>query len=112
MSDLAERRCLPCEGGVPALEPTQVEALLAELADGWAINHAGHLERTFLFADFVQALAFANRAGEVAEAEGHHPLLHITWGRCGVEIWTHAINGLTESDFVLAAKIDRLEGTK
>jgi 4a-hydroxytetrahydrobiopterin dehydratase len=82
--------------------------LLGELDAGWELNAAGHIERTYRFQDFVGAMAFANRLTEVAEREGHHPDLHISWGQCRVEIWTHKINGLTESDFYLAAKADRL----
>ena len=103
---LADQHCVPCRGGVPALEPERVEQLLGELEADWSLNERGHLERGFAFTDFVEALAFVNRVGEIAESEGHHPDLHLGWGRCRVEIWTHAINGLTESDFILAAKIE------
>lgn len=86
--------------------------LLAELGPGWALTHDGRrLERAFAFKEFMDALAFANRLGETAEKEDHHPDLHIGWGRCTVEIWTHKIDGLTESDFYLAAKADRLYGS-
>ncbi len=78
-----------------------------ELDAGWALNEAGHLLRSYEFRDFAAALAFANRVGAIAEEQGHHPDLHVGWGRCGVEIWTHKIDGLTESDFYLAAKADR-----
>lgn len=74
---------------------------------GWSLNAQGHLERLYTFKDFAQSLAFANKVGAVAEAEGHHPDLYVAWGKCKVEIWTHKINGLTESDFYLAAKADR-----
>lgn len=89
------------------MERSRAEQLLGELDDGWALNSAGHLERTFGFGNFRAALAFANRVGEIAEAEKHHPDLHVGWGRCTVEIWTHKIDGLTDSDFYLAAKADR-----
>jgi 4a-hydroxytetrahydrobiopterin dehydratase len=104
---LADKKCAPCHGGTPPLEAATARQLLAEL-DGWDIDAAGHLERTFRFKDFAGALAFANEVGKVADAEGHHPDLHVGWGRCRVEIWTHAISGLSEADFVLAAKIDRI----
>lgn len=104
---LADNACVPCRGGVPPLESGRADDLLRQLEQGWRINEAGHLERSFGFGDFAAALAFANRIGEIAEAEGHHPDLHVSWGRCGVEIWTHKIGGLTESDFYLAAKADR-----
>ena len=105
---LAEQKCIPCSGGVPPLAKDRAEALLRELDQGWRLNADGHLERAYAFGDFAQAMAFANKVAEVAEEEGHHPDLHIAWGKCRVEIWTHKISGLTESDFILAAKIDQL----
>jgi 4a-hydroxytetrahydrobiopterin dehydratase len=104
---LADQDCVPCRGGVPPVEPQRAEELLRELDEGWRLNADGHLERSFEFPDFAGAMAFANVLAEIAEAEGHHPDLHIAWGRCRVEIWTHKIDGLTESDFYLAAKTDR-----
>ena len=90
------------------MEPGKVDQLLGQLSNGWTATHGhSHLERNFTFKDFAGALAFANKIGEIAEKEAHHPDLHVRWGACGVEIWTHKINGLTESDFILAAKIDR-----
>ena len=105
--DLADQQCIPCRGGVPPLPRDRIDALLAELEPGWALTESGHLTKAFEFRDFAGAIAFANRLGEIAEREGHHPDLHVSWGRCGVEIWTHKIDGLTESDFFLAAKADR-----
>jgi 4a-hydroxytetrahydrobiopterin dehydratase len=104
---LADQQCIPCRGGVPPLARERIDALLAELGAGWALTAAGHLLRTYEFRDFAAALVFANRVGEIAEQQGHHPDLHVGWGRCGVEIWTHKIDGLTDSDFFLAAKADR-----
>jgi len=104
---LADKQCIPCRGGVPPLPLARAKELLQQLDDGWALNGAGHLLRTYSFSNFVTAMAFANRVGDVAEEQGHHPDLHIGWGHCAVEIWTHKINGLTESDFFLAAKVDR-----
>jgi 4a-hydroxytetrahydrobiopterin dehydratase len=104
---LADQQCIPCRGGVPPLPRARIDALLAELEAGWSLTPAGHLRRDYEFGDFAAAMAFANRVGDIAEAQGHHPDLHIGWGRCGVEIWTHKIDGLTESDFYLAAKADR-----
>ena len=104
---LADKQCTPCRGGVPPMEHARVQAMLAELGTGWQVNGAGHLERTYPFKNFAQALAFANKVGAVAEQEGHHPDLLVAWGKCAVEIWTHKIQGLTESDFYLAAKADR-----
>jgi 4a-hydroxytetrahydrobiopterin dehydratase len=104
---LADQQCIPCRGGVPPLPRARIDALLGELDSGWALTPMGHLLRTYEFADFAAAMAFANRVGDIAEQQQHHPDLHVAWGKCGVEIWTHKIDGLTESDFVLAAKVDR-----
>lgn len=89
------------------MEWSKVQELLYQLHAGWHVNPQGHLERAYAFPDFAQALAFANKVGAIAEEEGHHPDLHVAWGKCTVEIWTHKINGLAESDFYLAAKADR-----
>jgi 4a-hydroxytetrahydrobiopterin dehydratase len=89
------------------MEIRRAREMLAELSPGWELNGAGHLERAYRFDNFAQALEFANRVGAVAETEGHHPDLYVAWGKCTVEIWTHKIKGLTESDFYLAAKADR-----
>lgn len=105
---LADNKCVPCRGGVPPMERARAQALLAELEPGWRLNDEGHLERVFPFKDFAQSLAFANKVGAIAEQEGHHPDLYVAWGTCKVEIWTHKIKGLTESDFYLAAKADRV----
>jgi 4a-hydroxytetrahydrobiopterin dehydratase len=104
---LADQQCIPCRGGVPPLPRERSAELLAQLERGWALNEAGHLLRTYEFRDFAGAMAFANRVGDVAEQQRHHPDLHVGWGRCAVEIWTHKIDGLTDSDFYLAAKADR-----
>jgi 4a-hydroxytetrahydrobiopterin dehydratase len=104
---LADQHCIPCRGGVPPLSRDRVEALLKELDPNWTVTSTGHLLRHYEFRDFAAALEFANRIGAIAEQQGHHPDLHVGWGRCGVEIWTHKIDGLTESDFFLAAKADR-----
>jgi 4a-hydroxytetrahydrobiopterin dehydratase len=108
MGDLASKRCVPCRGGTPPLERTEQERLQRELEEGWRVVDGHHLEREVRFPDFASALAFTNEIGRIAEEEGHHPDIHLGWGRVRVRIWTHAIDGLTESDFVLAAKIDRL----
>ena len=106
--NLADNPCVPCRGGVPPMEEAKARELLARLGAGWQLTHGGtRLERGYAFKNFAQALAFANKVGEIAEKEGHHPDLHVRWGACTVEIWTHKINGLTESDFFLAAKADR-----
>lgn len=108
MSELASKSCVPCSGGVPPLKGEEIARLKAELADGWDVMDEHHLERRFTFDDFASALEFTNRAGAIAEEEGHHPEICLTWGKAVVKIWTHKIDGLTESDFILAAKFDRL----
>jgi 4a-hydroxytetrahydrobiopterin dehydratase len=105
--NLSEKTCIPCTVGAPALTPDQTGPLLAEVP-GWAVIDNHHIERDFDFPDFRTALVFVNRVGEIAEQQGHHPDLHLAWGRVKVTIWTHKIDALTESDFILAAKIDRL----
>jgi len=105
MARLAERTCVPCKGGVPPLTPEQIRPLLAQL-DGWKVVDNHHLEKRHDVADFAQALELVNRIGAIAEEQGHHPDLYLAWGRVEVKMWTHKINGLTESDFILAAKCD------
>jgi len=108
MPGLAEKTCIPCSGGVPPLNSGEAAQLRRELHSGWQVVNDHHLEREFKFKDFQEALKFTNRVGELAEAQGHHPDIYLTWGKVKVTTWTHKINGLTESDFVLAAKIDKL----
>lgn len=107
MSHLADKKCVPCKGGVPPLAGKELEVLLKEVPE-WKVIDGHHLVRAFTFPDFAQALAFVNQVGGVAEAQGHHPDIVLSWGKAVVTTWTHKINGLTESDFILAAKIDRL----
>jgi 4a-hydroxytetrahydrobiopterin dehydratase len=105
--DLTGKTCVPCRGGVPPLEGEGLERLRAQLGEGWTVVDGHHLEKTYTFKDFKSALAFVNRVGEVAEAEGHHPNISFTWGRVTLQLWTHKINGLHENDFILAAKADQ-----
>ncbi|MDH5526186.1 MAG: 4a-hydroxytetrahydrobiopterin dehydratase [Nitrospirota bacterium] len=106
MISLAEKKCVPCSGGVPALNAQTVGMLLQELGGGWRVLAGHRLEKTYTFPDFKSALAFVNRIGALAEAEGHHPDIYLTWGKVVLTVWTHAVDGLTESDFILAAKAD------
>jgi 4a-hydroxytetrahydrobiopterin dehydratase len=105
MSNLAERHCNPCKAGTPPLHGEAIQGLLSGL-DGWAVVDEHHLEKEYRFKDFVEALAFVNRLGGVAEAEGHHPDVFLAWGRVKVTLWTHSVGGLSENDFILAAKAD------
>jgi len=108
MSDLAKKECVPCTGGVPPLKGEAVEEFLQKLDGNWRVIEVHHLEKEFSFKDFKEALAFVNKVGSVAEEQGHHPDISLAWGKVNITIWTHKINGLTESDFILAAKIDAL----
>ncbi len=107
-SGLAGEKCVPCRGGVPALKGDDLRALQDELGGGWRVVNDHHLEKEYTFPDFAQALAFTNAVGAIAEEEGHHPDIHLAWGKVRVTTWTHKIDGLTRSDFVLAAKIEQV----
>jgi 4a-hydroxytetrahydrobiopterin dehydratase len=105
---LAEKSCVPCKGGTPPLKGQALEDLHREVPD-WEVINEHHLKRAFKFPDFMKALAFVNKVGEVAEKEGHHPDILLGWGKAEVTTWTHSVDGLTESDFILAAKVDRIK---
>ena len=104
---LSEKTCIPCRGAVPPLSAEEILPLAGEVPD-WAVVRNHHVERAFEFPDFRKALTFANAVGELAEEQGHHPDIYLAWGKVRVTIWTHKIDGLTESDFILASKIDQL----
>ncbi len=107
MSELASRACVPCHGGVPRLRGAELAAYAREVP-GWTVADEHELRRTYKFPNFAAALAFVNRVGALAESEGHHPDISFGWGYAELKIYTHAIDGLSESDFILAAKIDTL----
>ena len=107
MSSLASKACVPCRGGIPPMNHEEIQKYLSQVP-GWGVEKDHHLLRTYSFPDFVSALAFVNKVGNLAEAEGHHPDIYLSWGMVRVQIWTHKIDGLTESDFILAAKINQL----
>jgi 4a-hydroxytetrahydrobiopterin dehydratase len=107
MADLAELECVPCRGGVPPMKGEELGKLSAQLS-GWQVVNEHHLQKSYRFQNFTESLAFVNRVGELADQQGHHPDICFGWGQAEITIWTHKIDGLTESDFVLAAKIDRL----
>jgi 4a-hydroxytetrahydrobiopterin dehydratase len=107
MSELASKICVPCRGGVPPLAAKEIEPLAKEVPQ-WKVVDGHHITRSFSFADFRQALDFVNKVGEIAESQSHHPDILLSWGKAEITIWTHKINGLTESDFILASKIDQL----
>ena len=110
MASLADKNCVPCRGGIPPLKGKELAHMRQQLPEAaeWKVVQEHHLARVYKFPDFKSALAFVNRVGALAEEQGHHPDILLAWGKAEVTIWTHKVDGLTESDFVLAAKIDRL----
>jgi 4a-hydroxytetrahydrobiopterin dehydratase len=108
MKTLAEKECVPCKGGVSPLKGTDLAQIAGQLDGGWKVVAEHHLEKEYPFKGFREALAFTNRVGELAEAQGHHPDVYLAWGKVRLTVWTHKIDGLTESDFVFAAKVDKL----
>lgn len=109
-STLAAKQCEPCRGGVPPMEAEKAREMLSELESGWRVVENHHLSREYTFPNFRKALDFVNRVGEIAEQQGHHPDVYLTYGKVRIDIWTHKIDGLTESDFILAAKADEAYG--
>ena len=105
---LADKTCVPCRGGVPPLRGEELQSFLKQVP-GWEVANEHHLEREFRFPDFKAALDFVNRVGAIAEEQGHHPDILLSWGKAQITMWTHKVDGLTESDFILAAKINRLK---
>jgi 4a-hydroxytetrahydrobiopterin dehydratase len=105
---LADRNCIPCRGGTPPLKGSDITTLHGQLAEPWTVVNEHHLVRAYKVPDFNSALAFVNKVGAIAEEQGHHPDILLGWGKVEITISTHAVDGLTESDFVLAAKIDRV----
>lgn len=107
MSQLSEKTCVPCRGGVPALTADQIRPLKEQLTD-WKVIENHHLSVEYFFTDFANALAYVNKVGAMAEEQGHHPDIALGWGKVGLTVWTHKIDGLTESDFIFAAKASDL----
>ena len=105
---LADKTCVPCRGGVPPLKGAELQSFLKQVP-GWEAANEHHLHREFRFPDFKQALDFVNHVGAIAEEQGHHPDILLSWGKAEITVWTHKVDGLTESDFILAAKINRLK---
>ena len=105
---LADRHCVPCKGGVPPLKGEALLSLYRQLGSGWNLIEEKRIEKEYTFKNFKDALQFTNEIGKIAEAEGHHPDIHLGWGKVKLLIWTHKIGGLTESDFIIAAKCDQI----
>ena len=110
MTSLADKTCVPCRGGTPSLKGKELANIYRQLPESseWNVVNEHHLVRSYKFPDFRSALAFVNQVGEIAEEQGHHPDIVLGWGKVEITTWTHAVDGLTESDFILAAKIDQL----
>lgn len=108
MSALSDQKCEPCQGGIPPMEPEEIEEHLDQVVEDWEVKRDHHITRHFEFDDFEEALAFVNRVGEAAEEEGHHPNIEFTWGEADVTFYTHKIDGLHENDFIMAAKVDEI----
>ena len=106
MNELASKECVPCRGGVPPLKGQEVTKLLSDL-EGWEVVNEHHLRKEYKFKDFKESQAFVNRVGAIAEDQDHHPDVHLAWGKVRLEIWTHAVGGLTVNDFIVAARCDR-----
>ena len=109
MTELADKQCVPCEKGAEPLPGEEIRRLSKELAPQWHVAQEHHLERQFTFDDFRQALDFVSEVGELAEEQGHHPDIYLSYGKVKIQLWTHKIDGLHENDFILAAKIDALQ---
>jgi 4a-hydroxytetrahydrobiopterin dehydratase len=107
MTELAAKRCVPCRGGVPPLKGEELASFERQVP-GWSVIDEHDITKTFAFPDFRTALGFVNRVGDLAEEQGHHPDICLSWGKVEIKLWTHKIDGLTESDFIMAAKIDQL----
>ncbi len=109
--ELTAKKCVPCEGGIPAIEGAAIQEYNNQLKKPWEVVEDKKIKRKFGFNNFVETMAFVNQVADLAETEGHHPDLFVTYASCTVELWTHAINGLSENDFILAAKVDEIQGS-
>lgn len=108
MTDLSNKKCIPCSVGAPTLEEDEIAELMKSMKEGWEVVDNKKLRKTYKFKNFKEALDFTNKVGAIAEKEGHHPDIYLSWGKVVIELWTHKIGGLHENDFILAAKIDEL----
>lgn len=106
--DLSAKKCIPCEGGIPPLNEAEISGYKNQISGDWKVVESNKLTREFYFVNYRHTIDFVNKVANIAEQEGHHPVLHVYFGRAVAELWTHSINGLSENDFILAAKIDKV----
>ena len=106
--DLTSKKCIPCEGGIPPLTQEEIEVLRESIRDDWTVTENKQLRKEFFFVNYQHTMDFVKKVAALAEEEGHHPVMHVYYARVEIELWTHAINGLSENDFIMAAKIDNL----
>jgi 4a-hydroxytetrahydrobiopterin dehydratase len=106
--DLGKKKCKPCEGGIPPLNNKEIGEFMKQLQDGWSVTENQKISKEYSFVNFRHTMDFVNKVADLAEDEGHHPDMRVHYGRVVIELWTHAINGLSENDFILAWKIDKL----
>ena len=106
MSNSVDEPSFPCEGGIASMTKGQIDEKMSSLSDKWKVEDQKHLVRSFVFVDFQEAIKFVNKVAVIAEEKGHHPDIAVHWNKVDIDLWTHAINGLSEQDFILAAKID------
>lgn len=106
--DLSKKKCIPCEGGIPALTEKEIADYIRHISVDWKVTDSNKITREYFFVSYRHTIDFVNKVADIAEEEGHHPVLHIYFGRAVIELWTHSINGLSENDFILASKIDKI----
>jgi len=106
--DLSKKKCIPCEGGIPPLDNARVEEYQKHIQSEWRVTSDSKISREYSFKDYMNTIGFVNRVADLAEEEGHHPVMHVYYSKVVIELWTHAIGGLSENAFILAAKIDKL----
>jgi len=106
--DLSKKKCKPCEGGITPLDQQEVAVYKKHIKDDWEVTDKNIISKEILFVNYKHTIDFVNKVADLAEEEGHHPVMHVYYGKVIIELWTHAINGLSENDFILAYKIDKL----
>jgi len=106
--DLSTKKCVPCEGGTPAFDPKQIAEYRENIEESWKVIEYKKIVKEYHFKNYIQTISFVNKVAALAEEENHHPVLHVYYGKVVIELWTHSVNGLSENDFILAAKIDKL----